>query len=212
MAFTQPTYADIYGDIQTELQDTTATTLVLIKICIHRIYRRLQNKISRIDRDYYLTSADAAIVADTQEYNIVDDWSITDMKEFVMLKDENANRIYKGDLRKNRYGYYFVGRKKVGFIDTPTASKTYTFYYLQQQANLSGTTDTPNIPLGYEDIFTEGGCWLYWRIKKEKAKAAEYKALYLGMETEMLEEVAGDESREPEEVVRTEEQDGEEQM
>lgn len=202
MTYTQKTYADIYGAVQDELQDTTATTLLLIKKLINRIYHRLQNKLARKDRDYYLTSADAAIVADTQEYGIVDDWSITDMKEFVMIKDDDDTRIYRGDLRKNRYGYYFVGHKKMGFIDTPSSSATYKFYYLQQQDDLSNTTDTPNIPLGYGDLFIEGTCWLYWRIKKEKEKAGVYQTLYLGMEAEMLEAVSEDESKELEEVER----------
>ena len=203
MTFTQQTFEDIYGAVQDEIQDTTATTLTLIKKLINRIYRRLQTKLARIKRNYYLISTSVSIVAGTQEYDIVDDWSITDFKEFVMIKDGDGNRIFKGDLRRNKYGYYFLGLKKMGFIDTPSASATYTLYYLKQQSTLSGTTDVPEIPLGSGDIFIEGTCWLYYRLKKRKALAVEYKALYLGLEAEMLVDIAEDESDEIKEVERT---------
>ena len=200
MAFSKPTYSELQTAIQEELQDTSVATLATIKILINRVYRYLISKISQKKRDYFLTSKSVSITANKAEYSIETDFSITDMKEFVMIKDEDDDKVFRGDLRRTRSGYYLIGHKTLGLIPTPTASATYKIYYIQQPDNMTTSSNVPIIPCGEGDIFIPGVCADYYRLKKQNAMSANYKNDFVDKMGDMLMEISEDASDELKEV------------
>lgn len=142
--------------------DTKTVTLTSVKRNLNRGYKKIVNRVCALDQDYYLRLAKANTVADRAVYSLP-----TDFKQLRRL-----DIIYTGTTRvrgqridrqtiydpmttiSEGTPLYSIISNGIEIYPTPTSSITngLWLYYIEDVSDMSGDSDIPSVPLGYEDL------------------------------------------------------------
>lgn len=172
-------FEDIYEAVEGEVANASSTDRTTIKKFINRIYRKCVSKILELNRDYYLVrSAAKTLTVDQYQYDFNTDWSLTDVMKPIALLNENDEPLKKGSVRWDIEEFIWIGNRGFRLITKPDTAATRYLIYIQRQADLSATSDTPKIEQIHYDILFWGACYLYYIWKKDKDNVTFYKTFF----------------------------------
>lgn len=114
-------------------------------------YETLRNYLNLVNQEYAATgSTSIAVVSGTAEYALATDFgdliSIVDDLNvdipWISLREVLSYGVIHSDAR------YYIRGAYIGFVPTPTASKTYSYSYLKRAPFLNSVDDTVDLPDG----------------------------------------------------------------
>ena len=179
-------FSTIYGNVGSEVQDTSAALQTLIKNWINRRYQQVMREINWnvINPDYTISVTSAA-----QDYELPTDFG----KEISCVDTTNGVALTRVDMQRlwmdypdsisesgtvSRYAIYRSDGKKdyIRFHYSPASSITVALPYIVKPADLSADSDTTIMPI--EDLLEIGAIADAWRYKRQGAKANDYETRF----------------------------------
>lgn len=143
--------------------DTNPVTNTMVKANLNIGYRKVISAVVSINQNFYVRKSTADLVEDQEMYHLPDD-----CRKLVRLEIGYSTST---DLRlaeaidMNEVGdpltgfsegapYYSAIGNQVRVYPTPTAAVTdgLVFWYVEMIEEMSGSTDTPDLPLGYDHL------------------------------------------------------------
>lgn len=176
-------------------------------------YDEINLAISRIEPDYFLTSASLSIVAGTSVYNLP-----ADFLRGLAIDDENGvpvDKVSKADPNGPEGWYYFgqvietaVRYERIKIQDTPSSAKTWTLSYVYSPPELDADTNTIlHWPRGFGELLVLGILLRAMEPEDDPDRYKLYAAKRDAKRAELLEIVAGRSAGLPDQPITTHTED-----